>query len=271
MKLKIIPMTGWSATRLFSWEQCPLRAQLQYAQNLCTICFKGQVAWEGACSRCGKTPEKPEPLARGIRIGAGIDGYIRGTEAKQGEEAKQHQAVSDLIKNLRQAHRRGVAKVLSELQIKLDKKWRPVGQYVKSWVNGRLDVLWKLRPKYWKVIDWKTGGIDKMTKEIKQDDNYSDQLELYGVLTLSAYPEVEEVQSSLIFLDAPASVNPEVSMAGISRDLLEKRQRRWEGRVKPMLTDTVFPPRPGWYCGWMKNGIRQGCPYEKQKGGPCPL
>ena len=270
MKLKIIPMTGWSATKLFAWEQCPLRAQLQYAQNLCPICFAGRLAWEGPCDNCDETPEKPEPLARGIRIGAGIDGYIRGKEAKQGEEAKQHPFVADLIKSLRQAYRRGASKVCSELQIKLDKDWEPVGQYVKSWVNGRLDVLWKLKAKHWRVIDWKTGGIDK-SGELKQNDTYTDQLELYGVLTLSAFPEVKEVQSSLIFLDAPMDTNPQISMAPINRDSLWKRRQQWEGRVRPMLTDTVFPPRPGWYCGWMRNGERQGCPYEKRKGGPCPI
>lgn len=267
MKLKVIAITGWSASSLFAYDKCPLQCQLRYAQHLCTLCFKGTVPYNATCSKCGKAPVKPAAMQRGIEIGDSIDRYIKDATGK-GEvlhpEAKSHVVVSDLIRTLKGSYKRSLGeKVLSEVQIKLDKNWKPVGQYIKSWVNGRLDVLLKLGAKGRKVIDWKSGGIDKKTRQIRESPEYQEQLEIYSVLVLSADPKVQTVDSSLVFLDAPVNVNPEVTSPAVHRKDLVKLQKKWEGRVKPLLSDTVFAPRPGWYCGW--------CDYSKEKGGPCPV
>lgn len=272
-KLKVIPITGWSPTKLFSHEECAYRCQLQHALHLCPKCFRGTVPYEGACDACGAVPVKPAPLAKGIAQDVAMEAYLlpgkgpaRGLSGEAFADTI-HPVVLKMASEIKRAVRAGSAEVQKSLVF--DSHWTPVSQFTKNaWLRIKLDVLRKFRAAV-RVLDWKSGGIDKKTNQIKENENYQKQLDIYSLGSLITNPGAGEASSCLVFTDAPLNVHPVVSGRTITRTEIKTEMKYWEGRVQPMLTDTVFAPRPGWYCGWNRDGERQGCPYEKQKGGPC--
>lgn len=97
------------------------------------------------------------------------------------------------------------------------------------------------------VIDHKTG---------KLRDGYDTQLSLYAGAGMLKYPHIKEVNTQMWFLD--------------SGDVVEKTYKAtdrkailgdWDKRVKPLLNDTRFAPKPGNACRF--------CKFSKSKGGPC--
>jgi hypothetical protein len=155
-------------------------------------------------------------------------------------------------------YRKGVVKI--EEPLVFNSKWEPVSVYTKdAWLRTSLDVL-TLEDDTAEVIDWKSGGIDKKTKEIKAQDKYADQLGVYACAVLSAYSRIKKVTCALVFLDAPKD---NVVMVGgtAERKDLSKLQKKWTGRARGILSDTLYVPRPSFGCKW--------CPFTKAKGGPC--
>lgn len=97
------------------------------------------------------------------------------------------------------------------------------------------------------VIDHKTG---------KFRGGYDEQLSLYAGTGMLKYPHIKEVNTQMWFLD--------------SGDVVEKTYKVTEGKsilagwvkkVKPMLNDTTFTPKPGNACRF--------CHFKKSNGGPC--
>lgn len=263
MKLKVIPIQTWNPTKIFSYEECPLRTQLRYALKLCPHCFKGHFGYDAACDHCGLFNKKSEAQLRGIRLDEQIAVHIRGGALDEPiPHPKVKMAVRGIVKDFA-AVAKGSVEVYLKHSISLSATWEPLPKFTKApWFWGELDVL-KISKKVADVIDWKTGGIDKKTGAVRPKGDYEDQLEIYGVAVLCSRPTVGEVHPSLVFLDARPPHDPVVQRPPILRRMLEKLKKRWEGRIKPMLSDDTFAPRPGTpYCGW--------CDYSKQKGGPCP-
>lgn len=97
------------------------------------------------------------------------------------------------------------------------------------------------------VIDHKTG---------KEREGYEEQLSLYALGGMLKHPHVKTVNTQLWYLD---SGNP----VEMSYDIKECKELRsgWEKKVKPMMNDTTFAPKPGNHCRW--------CAFSKSKGGPC--
>lgn len=97
------------------------------------------------------------------------------------------------------------------------------------------------------VLDNKTG---------KKRDGYDEQLSLYALGGMLKFPNVKEVNTQLWFLDSG-----EVVEKVYSSTEFKSLKSGWEKKVKPMLNDTRFAPKPGNHCRW--------CPFSKTKGGPC--
>jgi len=266
--MKMVPIVGWSPTKLFAYEECPLRAQLQYAQKLCPLCFRGhtQGGFDGVaenCTSCHQMIVKAEALTRGIRIGLNLERFILGLDKTLDPDIKNKDVIKIAKQLRREAHKPG--KVRPEYQVTLDKTWHPIDKYTKNaWFRGKLDVLRFLSPGEVQVLDWKTGGIGK-DGQIRENDKYDDQLHIYGVAALCALSEVNVASAALIFVDAPPEIGPVLKRdgSGVTREDLESAQRKWEHRVSAMFRDQTFAPRPGFYCRW--------CPYSKEKEGPCPV
>jgi len=251
-------ITSWSPSRLSKWEECPRRAQYEVVQKLCPSCFKGALAgpWGQAqvCDTCGVVEVVGEALSRGTMLHGLCEEYVTG----DGKLPPQMKNVATQLKGLRRTYREGLTTIEEDLVFRVD--WAPTGKSEKgAWLRARLDVL-TVRAGHAQVIDWKSGGIDKRTGQVKDNPAYRDQLEIYACAVLSAKPAVEEVEAFLVFIDAPAGKNV-VTVGGTARRAdLPALQKKWAGRARGMLSDTLFAPRPGFSCRW--------CPFGRAKGGP---
>ena len=256
---------SWSATRLHDYELCALAAYLKHTAKLCPICFDGSIKGgydsPAVCSSGkGCKIEVGAPLVRGSRLDASIEKYIMG----KGDLDKEivNKQVLAIINKLKAAYKR--KEVEAQLEIRLDANWKPVAHMFNGvWFRGKLDALWKTG-EAWSAIDWKSGGIDKRTGKIRASNKYDDQLSLYSLATLSAFPKAEEVQGTLVFIDTPNHADPKVERpkTDLDRDGLEKAKKKWSLRVEPMMSDTIFAPKPS-------PDACRFCAYKKSAGGPC--
>lgn len=250
-------ITSWSPSRLDKYEACPARAKYDIIEKLCPSCFKGKLMGYDApkCSACNVSPEVPPPLARGSKIHEELEMCVTGRRAKPPTGLDN---VWPLVTKLNAEYKAG--KVRVETDFVLGRDWSPVSKFAKdAWIRTKVDVLWFKSPKEVLVIDWKTGGVDKESGKPKADTKYSDQLDVYATVVLSALPEVESVVTKLIFVDAIK--DQEVPRKALLRKDLKKQQAQWAKRTKALLSDEVFAPRPGYLCRY--------CPYTKNVGGPC--
>jgi hypothetical protein len=258
-------VTSWSPSRLEKFERCPRLMLWDTVEKLCPLCFQGKVMGgydtPAICDTCGETIEDSAAFARGSEIGKNLELYVLGEESKLHEEIR-HPVVKNIAKGLRAERKKDPNHVKVEFNIVMDKNWRLVSQFDKknAWARIKLDVLQVWQPS-WNVIDWKSGGIDKRTGEVRAEDKYDDQLSAYAAGVLAAFPAVPAVSPSLVFVDCGPRFDPVILKQDVQRKALPKLKEKWEKRVLPIFKEKKFMPRPGYYCKW--------CPYEKAKGGPC--
>jgi len=262
-------VTSWSPSRLDKYKECPLKFKLVVLEKLCGSCFAGKIRGgydkPAVCDSCGNVEEIAAPLARGSVLDANATKYIMGESATLNPEVKRHPKVHDLLKDLRASRKKKVVQILTQKQICLTETWEatePTPWNKKAWFRGALDCL-VINGTSARVYDWKSGGIDKNTGNVRGDQKYDDQIFAYNVAVLCAYPQVEVVQSALVFFDCGPRFEPIISRPelDLKRDDLEKAKKTWGSKLKAYFSDKSFSPKPGHYCGW--------CPYAKKKGGPC--
>lgn len=268
-------VNSWSISRLSDYQECPFKFRHKHLEKTCTICFKGHLSGgydrPALCDSCGGTPEKPAPLTRGTELGANLEKYVNGETSTLNPENAQNRTVKGLALGYRKVFKRNKGAVLVEQRINLDRNWgylppdprRPDAFNPNTWLIVKLDLLIFMAQNTARVIDWKTGGIDKRTGQIRDDAKYEDQLALYGVATLIAYPQIVQTSSALVFVDAPPGADPvvEKDSGTLKRSGIARVKRMFEIKVKPLFSDTTFGPKPNPRCKW--------CEYRKEKGGPC--
>lgn len=272
-----LKVVGWSPSRLGKYNECPAKVKYEDILKLCPLCKKGKISggFDGApvvCDTCDEPQPSRDALDRGNRLDAALSGVIEVASTKATTEAKlkssegsqesfaeatRHPEVAALVKKLMKA--KGVTQQES---IVLDSKWNRVSQFTKgAWGRLKLDVLWRLAKKG-KIFDWKSGNIDKRTQEIRERAEYADSMLAYQIATLSAYPELQSAEATMVFIDAPPKLpNPFKSLPVLTRKELPEAQKKWEKKVEKLMNDTIFPPRPSFACTW--------CHFANSKGGPC--
>lgn len=221
-------ITAWSLSRLQLYERC-------------AFAFK--------CKHILKLPEPPSPaMARGTQIHKEAELFINGKLKKITPELK---GVTKILTDLRSEYKEGQVKL--ELELGFDNKWRPTGwrDWKNCWLRVKMDVM-RFKKKVLHVLDWKTG-------KLKDNGEYSDQLEIYAVAGLALLPEIKEVRSALIFTDH----GKQVSLPAGNRDRSDFKPltKRWEKRASRLLKENLWKPTPNYGCKW--------CPFQKAKGGPC--
>lgn len=224
-------LKSWSFSRYSLYQQCPLKCKLIHIDKL-------------------KEPPSAA-LERGVRIHELAENYIKGVlpEDPMPEELR---LFDKEIKSLRKAYTK--KKAMVEEQWAFDSAWKAVGWFV-GWLRVKIDVA-RLKGKKLDMTDWKTGKF-RDAKNVE----YTEQLELYALAALLVSKNIESVQSRLAYLDEgvifPSRGKPMVW----TRADIPALQAKWSDRVRPMLADTTFAPRPNKFCAW--------CHFRKANGGPC--
>ena len=252
-------ITSWSPSRLSKWEECPRKAKFEIVQKLCPACFKGKLGgvWgePQICDTCGKVESVPPAIARGTALHAAAEQFIR----YGGKVPADLKNVEKLLKLIRKDFRKGYTTI--EEDMVFDADWNPVTKFTKgAWLRTKLDVL-TIEDDMAEVIDWKSGGIDKRTGEVRPNPAYDAQLSIYATAVLTTYPKVKQVACVLAFIDGPAGRNEVVSGGLATRKDLPALQRKWTSKAKVMLGDSLFAPNPTIACRW--------CNFRKSAGGPC--
>lgn len=139
--------------------------------------------------------------------------------------------------------------------------------FTKDWVrtkwddwNGcrvriKLDNASHENPTTLVIRDWKTGKFRP-----EQHEDYLKQLSLYALGGFRAHEHIKTIKPQLVYLDQ-GEIYPKEKPLIYVRKQLPMLTKEWEDRVKPMLSDTFFAPRPSNGCHW--------CHYRKSNGGPC--
>lgn len=274
----IFRVKAWSPSRLEKYNECPLKVKLEDLIKMCPVCFKGKVkgGFNGepvVCDTCDDPQPEREALDRGNRLDAALTMFVGQKEGKASKggvsmleplaEATRHPKIDALVKKFRKTKN-----LFTQYRIAIDKTWKQVKEDPARgiwpagvWGRVVLDVL-HLTPKLAKVIDWKSGNIDKKTGGIREKASYTPTMRVYQTAVLSVLPQ-PAASAEMMFLDAPPKLAvPFKSLPVLQRKDLAQAQKDWERKIEPMMADTVFAPRPGYYCSW--------CPWSKDKGGPCP-
>lgn len=225
--MDIKPVPQWSFSKIQIFEQCKLRAQLQYGQKI-------------------PEPERPLPPGktehandRGSRIHDAAEQYVRGNGPLTSELTK-FTAEFDALKLLFDQ-----GKVSLEGEWAMDMNWEAVPWSSKeAWLRLKLDALAFLSPYEAVAVDYKSGK--KFGNEIK----HADQLQLYQLVTFLRYPELEVIHVELWYLDVD-----ELTVVTFKRGQGLRFKYKFEQRGLALTTAQDFPANANVYsCKWCAYG-----------------
>jgi RecB family exonuclease len=251
-------VTSWSPSRFEKYTQCPLKFKLETIEHLCPLCFSGKMLGydDPTCDQCGGKAEVPDAIARGTVLHKVVENFILG----RGPATDDIKSVVKIAAVLKETYAKNHQLVRIEHDFVFQRGWVPVSKFTKgAWLRTKADVIHVMH-KVLEIIDWKSGGVDKKTKAVRSEEKHDDQLEIYGIAALCAFPKHDEAKPRLVFIDAHEGKNV-VERGVVKRKDLEKLKKKWEKKIVPMFSDSKFEPKANFGCRW--------CPYSKSSGGPC--
>lgn len=217
----------WSYSLWKSYNQCPRKVKLSRIDGI-------------------KEPGSPA-MDRGNAIHKEAEDFIR--------ERLPISKLPESLKLLKPMFAKLVKKnATAEEEVAVDKNWNPVTYgSSEAWVRAKIDVYYKETGRKGQVkatvIDYKTGKV--------YPDNVK-QLSFYALLTFIFHPDVDVVDVELWYVDqGPESTHKDTYV----REEFEDMKAAWTNAPAQLLNDTIFAPRPGWYC--------KHCFYSKTRNGNC--
>lgn len=233
--IPIKTIDAWSFSRLTTYEQCPAKAKYQIIDKL---------------------PIKPNAaMDRGAKIHRQAENYVKG---KLRELPEDLQLFDEEFMQLREMFvKKSEHKVMPEQKWAFTRDWVPTEYFARDTFLRVVVDCAVLNEKEGRltVIDYKTGKIR---------DGYDQQLRLYAAAGFALYPFVEQVCTELWYIDqGEIKGGPEDDeITGVYvKDEHDDLVKEWDKRIKPMLVDKQFAPKPNNLCKW--------CDYSKANGGPC--
>lgn len=226
----------WSYSKLQVFEQCKLRAKLQYIDKI-------------------PEPERPLPPGktehandRGTRVHDAAETFVKDNVRLIPELQK----FEEEYLALRELYREG--KVSLEGEWAHNKDWDPVAwNSADAWLRLKLDAFVHIDPKRATVIDYKTGKL--FGNEIK----HAEQGQLYMASVFVRYPELEKVTVEFWYLD-----QDEVTSVTYTKAQSEHFIRKFTQRGDIITSCTDFPANPNIFsCKW--------CPYGPKGTGHCEV
>ena len=239
---KVIPikqLTSWSFSRYSTYRQCPLKLKL---------------------SAIDKINEPPNAaMARGAAIHNLAEDYIKGKVATLAPELKLFKAE---FTKLRKMFKKTSQSMVVEDNWAFTKDWSETAwnNWTECFVRIKLDCAHHESDTLLVVTDWKTGKF-----RTEKNEEYVEQLELYALAALLLHEHIEVVRPRLAYTDL-GRVYPDGQSEALleyTRDDIPKLKKLWEKRVKAMMSDTTFAPRPNDMCKWCWYGQS-----KKASGGP---
>lgn len=235
---KPMRITSWSFSRYSVWQQCPLKAKLKFLDKL-------------------EEPGSPA-MERGNDIHKGIEGYIKGATSRLNKEWNA-KAFGDTLKGLRGRYKKNPSSLLVEetLAYRDDFTLTRWDDWNGCWLRVKVDVAeidgTEDHPHI-SILDWKTGRYRPA-----DESSYTLQLDLYALGALLRYPNAKDitVQPSLVYIDEGIRH----TVGEYTKADLPRLKKEWLARVKPMLADTKFAPKPNRFCNY--------CHFRASNGGPC--
>jgi hypothetical protein len=211
--------TAWSFSRYHDHKECPRRAKLKHLD---------------------KVPEGPKgpALIRGEHIHKLAEDFV-GSKLKK--------LPSDLKNFTKEFVMLRKKKAVTEGKWAMTVGWKVCDffDWATAWCRVVLDSHYAEKKRA-RVIDYKTGKI--------YGDN-DEQMELYAIAGFEHYPDVDEIDTELWYLD-----QGELQKKTYRRKDLPALQKKWKRKVIPILTDKRFPPRPGQQCSYCAYSIRKHNP-----------
>lgn len=227
--------SAWSFSRYSDYKQCPFKFKLKHIDRI-------------------KEPPNAA-MERGAHIHELAEQYIKGQLRTMPKELK---LFAEDFKMLRKEYKRKLSGMVVEDSWALTKEWDETvwNDWAKCYLRIKLDCAHFEDEDAMVVTDWKTGKF-----RANQNEAYIEQLELYALATLILKPHVKQVRPVLKYLDEGVVYPPEEAPMIFTQADVPKLKKLWEKRIKPMMNDARFAPRPNNLCGW--------CFFSKSKGGPC--
>lgn len=234
-KIPVKQITSWSFSRYGDYKQCPLKAKLKHIDKM--------------------QEPKNAAMERGAHIHNLAEDYIKGKLRTLPPELK---LFKEDFAMLRKQYKKKISGMVVEDNWAFTKDWDETmwNDWVGCWVRIKLDCAHHEDLETLIITDWKTGKFRP-----DQNDDYVEQLELYGLAALLLHPHIEVVKPQLKYLDTGDTFPQPDNPITFTRADIPKLKKLWEKKTKPMLTDTIFAPRPNAFCKW--------CHFRKSNGGPC--
>lgn len=186
-----------------------------------------------------KEPEGPA-LEHGSAVHKSAEQYLKGIVKTLPAVLK---PLANIYKELRKLGPAGV-----EAQWAFRQDWKECDWFAKDcWLRVVIDVFTFTSPTELLIDDHKTGRI----YEEKQD-----QLEEYALAGFLKFPQVTKIRTRFLYID-----QQDIREQVFTRDQLPAMQKSWAKKVKPMMLDTAFLPKPNDKCRF--------CHHRKSNGGVC--
>lgn len=236
---RVIPIkqfTSWSFSRYSDYKQCPLKAKLKHLDKI--------------------NEPKNAAMERGAQVHNLAEDYLKGKVAKLAPELK---LFSKEFAQLRDLYKRRRLPMVVEDTWAFTADWTQTrwDDWVGCWVRIKLDCAHQVEDDVMVVTDWKTG---KFRAELHEE--YIEQLELYALASLLLHPHLRAVMPYLAYTDE-GKVYPDGEPIVFDRGDISGLKALWGRRVKPMMQDRIFAPRPNNKCRWCWYGQS-----KKSEGGP---
>lgn len=217
-------LTQWSLSRLQAFELCPYRVKLQYIDK--------------------KPGIKSKSADRGSSIHKEAEDFITG----KAEFSKHLKNFYPEFEALRIEYEAGRA--TCEEEWGFDQEWN-VAPWETAWLRMKCDCVVRKSETELLIVDFKTG--QRHGNEIK----HQQQLQLYAVAGLVKYPEVENVECELWYLDKNI-----LTSFPLCRDELDKYLQIFTEMGIRICSETEFKPNPNLHsCRF--------CPYNPDKENEC--
>lgn len=223
-------ITSWSFSRWKDYTTCPAKAMYKHVLKM-------------------KEPSSPA-MERGTLLHKACEDFINMEVDVIPEELRKFEKALNFLRSLPND------KCITEESLVFKDDWTPTvwNDWARAWLRIRVDCSYSLEGGTLRLIDWKTGKFREDEVEM-----YWLQLELCALGVFLSMKSINYVIPKLVFLDEGIIWPTEPRV--YSNTKVGELKNSWLDRIRPMMSDTTFTPKPNRLCSW--------CTFSKSNGGPC--